>query len=362
MKGLKSMNEYERKQSNPFTLTFGRKPFEYIDRDESKNELISQIESSPVSSSCFAITGVRGSGKTVMLTAISKHFETEKGWVVIDLNPEDDLREGLAAKLYSAAKVKHLFLEKNFSFSFHGVSFSLSGKNPVPSIDVLLEMMMKEIKRQGKKVLVTIDEATSNNYMKQFALSFQSLIRQEYPIVLLITSLYENISALENEKNMTFLIRSPKIFLSPLRLQAITNSYESKLGLEYEKALKCAKLTKGYAFAFQLLGYLMFDKSKKTADKEILSSYDRYLEEYSYAKIWSTLSDVERKIAMSFQTNSPVTVSTILEKTNMTKGYFSVYRDRLIKKGILISPNRGKLMFNLPRFKEFIDVETAYDF
>lgn len=46
----------------------------------------------------------------------------------------------------------------------------------------------------------------------------------------------------------------------------------------------------------------------------------------------------------------------------MKKEYFSRYRDRLIKKGILVSPTRGKLMFNLPRFKEFIDAETAYDF
>ncbi|MDD5885879.1 MAG: ATP-binding protein [Erysipelotrichaceae bacterium] len=356
------MKEYKSERHNPFTLSFGKKPFEYIGRDDIKNELISQIQSEPIVSNCFVITGVRGSGKTVMLTAVSKHFETEKDWIVIDLNPEDDLREGLAAKLYTAAKVKHLFLEKNFSVSFHGFSFSLSGKNPVPNIEDLLLIMLEKIKKQGKKVLITIDEASKNNYMKQFALSFQSLIRKEMPIVLLVTSLYENISALENEKNMTFLIRSPKIFLSPLSLQAIVNSYEANLGIEYPEALKCAKLTKGYAFAFQLLGYLMFAKNKKEADKEILSSYDQHLDEYVYAKIWSTLSEVERKIVMSFQTNSSLSVSAILERTGTKKEYFSRYRDRLIKKGILISPTRGKLMFNLPRFKEFIDAETAYDY
>lgn len=130
--------------------------------------------------------------------------------------------------------------------------------------------------------------------MKQFILSFQSLIRKEFPLVLLMTGLYENISALENERNMTFLIRSPKIFLSPLNLQAITRSYQSKLGLTQEEAIKCAKLTKGYAFAFQLLGYLMFEENKKEVDKDLQSLYDSYLAEYAYAKIWSTLSDVEK--------------------------------------------------------------------
>ncbi len=273
------MTEYEEKKNNPFTLSFGRKPFEYIGREDSKNELIKQINSTPLTSNCFIITGVRGSGKTVMLTSVSKHFEMERDWVVIDLNPEDDLREGLAAKLYTAAKIKHLFLEKNFSFSFHGSSFDLSGKNPVLNIDDLLEKMFVEIKRQQKKVLVTIDESTNNTYMKQFVLSFQSLIRKESPLVLLVTGMYENIIALEK------IIRPRTLFLSSLSLQAIISSYQSKLGLSDKEALKCAKLTKGYAFAFQLLGYLMFDKSKKEADKEILSLYDRYLAEYAYTKI-----------------------------------------------------------------------------
>ncbi len=46
----------------------------------------------------------------------------------------------------------------------------------------------------------------------------------------------------------------------------------------------------------------------------------------------------------------------------MKKEYFSRYRERLIKKGILYSPAHGKLIFALPRFKEFIEVETMLDF
>lgn len=34
----------------------------------------------------YMITGVRGSGKTVMLTDISKHFRKDKDWIVIELN------------------------------------------------------------------------------------------------------------------------------------------------------------------------------------------------------------------------------------------------------------------------------------
>lgn len=50
------------------------------------------------------ITGVWGSGKTVMLTDISKHFRKDKDWIVIELNPDRDLLYSFAAKLYDQKK------------------------------------------------------------------------------------------------------------------------------------------------------------------------------------------------------------------------------------------------------------------
>lgn len=198
--------------------------------------------------------------------------------------------------------------------------------------------------------------------MKQFILSFQMFIRNGYPIVLLATGLYENISSLENEKNVTFLIRSPKIYLSPLNINEIAASYETTLSLSRENALKCAKLTKGYAFAFQLLGYILYEQKAKAITPKVLSAFDSYLSEYVYTKIWSTLSSVEQKIISNIKSNSGISVSEILKRCDMKKEYFSRYRERLIKKGILYSPTHGKLIFALPRFKEFIEVETMLDF
>lgn len=352
------MSNKQKAMENPFTLSFGTSPLEYISRIEEKNQLMSQIEKDPPLSHCFVITGLRGSGKTVMLTSISKAFSEMKEWVVIEVNPEDDMREALAAKLYTSERIKRFFLEKSFSVSFKGVSFSLSGKNPVLNIDDLLEKMLGIVKREGKKVLVLIDEASSTEKMKQFALSFQILIRNGFPLFLLATGLFENISSLENEKNLTFLIRAPKVFLSPLNISSIAASYEKAIGLSPEESLRYAKLTKGYAFSFQLLGYLLFERKESDSENSLMSLYDQYLAEYVYRKVWSSLSPVEQRILTNFRTNGPLTVKEIIERNSMTKGYFSKYRERLMKNGILVSPSRGILSFALPRFKEFIDANT----
>ncbi len=185
------MKEYER---NPFTLSFGNRPYEYVSRGKDKTEIIEKLSSEPAVAHCFIITGVRGSGKTVMLTSISKYFLESDEWIVIGLNPEDDMREALAAKIYTSSKIKHLFIEKNFNFSFHGISFSLSGKNPILNIDDLLDKMFKELSINNIKILITIDEVSNNKYMKQLALSFQMLVREDYPLFILATGLFENIS------------------------------------------------------------------------------------------------------------------------------------------------------------------------
>lgn len=345
------MKKYEQ---NPFTLSFGSEPEQYIARSNETRELIQKIESDPPMSHFFIISGVRGSGKTVLLTSIFNYFANQDDFVTVELNPEDDLRESLAAKLYSNCLIKRLFTEKSFSFSFSGVGFSISGKNPVLNIDDLLDKMFAELKKQNKKVMILIDEATNNQYLRQFALSSQILIRRNYDLFVVMTSLYENISSIENEKNLTFLIRSPRLILTNLNISAIAASYAEIFSLDQNEAMELAKLTKGYAFAYQLLGYLLFESKEHSLSASLLGQFDQYLEEWVYRKVWDMLSPVEQKILRCIQTDAPIAVADIMKRSNMKKESFSQYRDRLIKKGVLTATARGQLMFALPRFNSFI--------
>ncbi|MFQ6824788.1 MAG: hypothetical protein ACLRTZ_15885 [Agathobacter sp.] len=103
---------------------------------------------------------------------------------------------------------------------------------------------------------VLFDEMTNSEYMKVFAGAFQIFVRQELPVFLLGTGLYENIEELQNEKSLTFLYRAPKIQLKPLNNVAIINKYKTIFNISAEQASQMTGLTKGYPFAFQVLGYL----------------------------------------------------------------------------------------------------------
>lgn len=55
------------------------------------------------------ITGVRGSGKTVMLTEITKKIRSDDDWIVMDLSPERDLLQSFAANLSNDPNLSEIF-------------------------------------------------------------------------------------------------------------------------------------------------------------------------------------------------------------------------------------------------------------
>jgi hypothetical protein len=66
------------------------------------------------------------------------------------------------------------------------------------------------------------------------------------------------------------------------------------------------------------------------------------------------LSEKDRLLTIAIK-NSDQSTENIMALSGMKKNEFSVYRDRLIKKGLVVGKTRGQLTFALPRFENFIE-------
>ena len=219
--------------------------------------------------------------------------------------------------------------------------------------------MLKSIREKGGHVLITVDEVTNNEHVRKFSAVYQILIREEMPLFMIMTGLYENIYDLQNEKSLTFLYRAPKIQLRPLNFPAMAETYENTLGVEHKTAVEMAKLTKGYAFAFQVLGYFTY-KEENRDYRKVIAKYRLYLDEFVYEKLWSELSAKDRSIITCMAQTGAETVSEIRAKTGMESNEFSKYRLRLIRKGLVDGSERGRLAFTLPLFREFVLNQLEY--
>lgn len=154
--------------------------------------------------------------------------------------------------------------------------------------------MLLSLKKKGKRLLISVDEVTNTPQMRAFAAAFQIFLRQDLPVYLLMMGLYENVSALQDEKSLTFLYRAPKIHLGPLNVGTIAEDCQAVLGLGEQEGMALARLTKGYSFAFQVLGYFAWENADDARTTQQLAR--QYLDECAYDKVWSELSRKDREV------------------------------------------------------------------
>ncbi len=347
-------------KNNPFNLTFGKEPSQMISRISQTREIMDSFTSTNPAQQVYMITGVRGSGKTVFMTSISKQLAIKDEWITIELNSSGEMLKELAAKLYNIKGMPRKYASDGINLSFWGIGVNIKKAEPITDIETAIERMLDHIVKEKKRILITIDEVFNNPEMKYLAGTLQLLIRHDYPVFILMTGLYENINKLQNEKNLTFLYRAPKIYLSALNTYRIAEYYEQIPGTSKEAASDMARLTKGYPFAFQVFGYFTCNKG---SFRKSLPEIKNYLYEYVYDKLWIELSDKEKKMLELMTEKNIKDVKTLRETFNSESNEFSVYRDRLIKKGILDGSRRGYLDFTLPFFEDYIrEINDNYDY
>lgn len=346
---------------NPFGLSLGILPENFIRREEIIATVMDGFVDEENDSKMYILTGVRGSGKTVMLNYLKKQFEAMDDWLVLTINPEMDILESIASKLYEKGSMKRYFLKTSFHFSFHGIGFSIEGSTPLKNIETLLEKMMEIIKDKKKKVLIAIDEISNSDNIKVFSHTFKNMVNNGLPIYLLATGLYENVYHMSNEKTLTFIYRAKKIHVDSLNLTSIARSYKETLQLDDMFAKKCAALTEGYASSYQILGSILFKTKAKKIDDDLLSQFDSYLEEINYEKMWEDLSLMDKEFLYGFIAQKNNKAAVVIQNSKIAKTSYSRYRDRLIKKGIIRSDSYGYLSLTLPRLYEYIQRRKIYD-
>jgi len=342
------------KKDNPFNLTFGKVPKKYISRYENMEDIVSTFTADNPVAQTYLIEGVRGSGKTVLMTGAAVEIGKEQNWVVIDLNASNDLLHDMALRLYDACANIPKLKESGFNISLGGVGIGVGGsKIERDDVSIIVEYL-DHFKKKDIRLLITIDEVLPNANLRRFASQFQIFLRKDYQVFLIMTGLYENIFDIQNDPSLTFLLRSPKINLEPLSIRQIINEYRNVFGIDTEDAKQLAYITDGYAFAFQALGLLMWEYRDSLEMEEILQKLDDLLDDFVYKKIWSGLTPKEKEIVRAIGGGDPTKTSLVCEKAGCTASTFTKYKDRLEVKGILENPAYGYVRLKLPRFYQVV--------
>jgi len=345
---------------NPYFISFGRIPTQYISRALIVDSIVETLESDIIEEQAFKLTGIRGMGKTVTLTAIEKKIKENDNWIVIDLKTTESITQDLLAELYSKVPFVTEFVDKEMNLSKFGIGISVSKKSPVASIDYALKELLKIIKKKNKRVLIAIDEVRRTDSLVDFIQEFQILIREEMPIYIVVAGLYEDIESIENTDGLTFFLRATKYEMTPLNYTSMRCDYEKTLGVSREVAEEMATITKGYPFAYQALGKYMWDEKAKEVTDIVLAYLDEALAEKVYNKIWSELKAGDKLFLKYITEKDKIEVSELLTLAGKKHNEWSEPRKRLKEKGIIDVSVRGMIKMRLPRLKEYIESIDNY--
>lgn len=346
--------------ANPFTLMYGIKPGSTVNRYKEENEVLESFQSDDFIYMYF-ISGIRGCGKTVLLRNISEKLSFDNNWVTIDLNPRGDLISSFANKLKDECDKFNFLKGVSISISLYGITLTKENGDTITDPEIIVTHLLENLYKKNKKILLTIDEVNNTENFKKFINFYQSLIGNKHIVYLLMTGLKENINSIMNDSASTFLTRAPKIELMPLEIPVVSLEYKKALNVDEETSVKLAKLTKGYAFAYQVLGYMFYNKNLKTINDDLIDDYHQYLWKNGYVKFWEDLTGVEKSFLIALSKAKSGSKEEILRNSNFSPTNYSQYRRRLLEKEIIFDPKYDKLEFSLPDFENFVNYIVQFD-
>ncbi len=355
--------------NNPFNPSFGKVPNIFLDRAHAVTKLSTELQDPNSPYQTTLIYGVRGVGKTSLLTDIGNKMSAKKNWLVVNLTTNYNVLQTLIDSICqkSSPEIKRL-LDKieGIKLSAFGIQFEYHPQELTETnYQILLENILDKLQTKNISLLVTIDEVDPTPEIKNFISLYQLLIRENYRISLIMTGLPNKLSELQNDDVLTFLLRSARMELPSLDLLSIKHSYQdtfAKKGITISDDVLVAmvKKTKGYAYSFQLLGYLLWEIADKKITfatlEQVQGEYLATLGRNVYYKVLQELSPVDHSfvIAMAKAPTQVVTTAYLQEKLGKPKNYLSMYRKRLLDAQLIKSPARGMLEFTLPYFKEYV--------
>lgn len=383
------------KKINPYTPGAGVMPGYLAGRDEviqeGKDSIYSLMHGYPRQPIIYY--GLRGVGKTVLLTALREyaiqegvltfHFEIQEKVSLINdiiLSANQTL-----SKISKVEKIKNIFEVAKNSLQSFALTYT-TGENSI-SVEMnkkLGEMMLQSnlvelllnlgrlAKESKNTIIYFIDEI---QYAKQNELealiTAQHRINQErLPITIIAAGLPKILVNMTESK--TYAERMfAFVEISSLEYKDAKNAIVNPgkpFDITYtEEALKeIYKITEGYPYFIQQFCYLISKKYKEidlNIVNEMKSVFFKELDK-SFFKVRfdkCTPKEKEFMFAMVSCGELPCTVANVAHIMNKELKSVSPIRARLINKGLIYATRHGEIDFTVPKFDEFLKRIKASD-
>ncbi len=351
---------------NPFRPGFGSWPPAFVGREGDELLFREGLSNGPGGRYHRSlVTGPRGVGKTVLLAAFRDIAESE-GYVTVAV----DANDGMIRRICRDLRIVEAALDEDPTWrvtsvragpSFGHIDFSrhadraVVDDDPMVALKPLLERVEKAVvERGGAGVVLTVDElhAAKSAELERLGNDLQHL----QAVVFAGAALPTVDDHIFKAAGATFFSRLARFPLLPLSvtesLSAIRPPFDDA-GISYDELelTRTVDETKGYPYLVQLLGYEIWSRLQpgERITSNVLGPAFAAAREQSIfdvlAPTWRQLSPSSKRVLGVIAANGsgPMRVADARAQLDKSSSWFSVYRSRLIKAGVLESRGRGEV-------------------
>ena len=368
------------KPANPFTPTFGVTPPLLVGRDEVLADFRDALDGGVGDPArAILLTGVRGSGKTVVLNAC-EDAAAQRGWAIVS----ETTRPGLVDELtrtrlpelladISDHPTRSTVTQVNVLAAGFGGGFTRQRSDRYPAVASLRSQLTELADLAASRdagVLLSLDEVhrEATQDLRAIAQTVQHMFREGRQIAFVAAGLPSAVETVLNDAVLTFLRRAERFTLGPVSPAEVDLALRTPIEnagrrITAEAIAIATAGTRGYPFLVQLVGYQMWaaaaaadaavidTEQARTGVERAVQRVGRLVHEPALAG----LSEVDRAFLHAMaQDSGPSRMADITARLGVSAGYASQYRLRLISAELIIPAGRGLVTFALPYLAEYL--------
>ncbi len=362
---------------NPFSPTFGASPPELAGRDDIIEAIGDALDNGPTHPDYSALLiGARGTGKTVMLEAIEERARAQ-GWLTIS---ETAFPTGLPGRITRHATELLVQLDDDqprwritgLQAAGVGVTVERHGDSDdgLANLRTVLAPLGDALSQNGVGLLITIDELQAGdiNEVREFGSVFQHVSRREgRPIAFIGAALPSIEDGLLAGDTATFLQRCSMHDIGPLNPRETRDAiskpiYNHGARIDQEGLDAAVAATSGYPFMVQLVGFHSWKAAQDPGAgitlvdvSKGINEAERRIGRLVLRPTWKDLSEVDRNFLIAMTADhSESKLADIADRLGVTTSYAGVYRQRLLRAGVIAATGKGRIAFTHPATRDWI--------
>lgn len=359
-------------QNNPFTPGFGQVPPFMAGRHYVIDNIEAAFENGPGDPNLTTIfTGARGTGKTTLLTLLADEASS-RGWVTARVSAvpgmlDDILQQATRSAAHLLTSAPRARLSSLGIAGVASASWEREDSSARPNWRSRITGLLDQLEEADCGLVITIDELQAGfDEMVQLASVYQHLIGERRKVSLLMAGLPYQVSRVLNDKSISFLRRAARHHLGRISdvdiRSALKETVESGGLAITDDALDAAvEAIDGFPFMMQLVGYRMWtyakggtinvDAASRGIDLAQHEMRDNILE-----TTYLELSDGDLAFVRAMlPDDGPSAIGDVTKRLGRSSGYAAQYRRRLLEEGVIGERGRGKIGFELPGWRAFVE-------